>query len=114
MKERETSRQGSDLVYTGERHMIAQPGVELSLGHIDHMVRYASVAPFIVGKRVLDVACGSGYGSQFLALQGAHHVVGIDIHQATIEYARKCHADPNVTYLRADTTPCHSRNLGSM
>ena len=103
MEEREESRKRTALAYTGERHMTAQPGVDLSLGHIDHMVRYASVSPFVTGKRVLDIACGSGYGSQFLALQGADHVVGVDIDQATIEYARKCHADPNVTYLRADT-----------
>jgi 2-polyprenyl-3-methyl-5-hydroxy-6-metoxy-1,4-benzoquinol methylase len=102
MKKREVSREPFDLAYTGERHMTAQPGVDLSLGHIDHMIRYASVSPFVVGKRVLDIACGSGYGSQFLALQGADQVVGVDIDQATIEYAQTYHNHPNVTYLRAD------------
>src|SRR5262245_22289201 len=77
-------------------------GVELSLGHIDHMVRYASVSPFVAGKRVLDIACGSGYGSQFLALQGAQEVVGVDIDQTTIEYARTFHDHRAVTYLCAD------------
>jgi SAM-dependent methyltransferase len=102
MGEKKSSRETPGLTYTGERHMIAQPGIDLSLGHIDHMIRYASVSPFVVGKRVLDIACGSGYGSQFLALQGADHVVGVDIDRATIEYAQTCHGHPRVTYLRAD------------
>ena len=102
MKEREAPREGIELTYTGERHMTGQQGIDLSLGHIDHMIRYASVSPFVVGKRVLDTACGSGYGSQFLALQGADRVVGVDIDPATIEYAQRCHSHPRVTYLRAD------------
>jgi hypothetical protein len=44
----------SDLTYSGERHMTGLVGVELSLGQIEHMVRYAAVAPFVAGKRVLD------------------------------------------------------------
>ena len=66
------------------------------------MVRYAAVSPFAVGKRVLDIACGSGYGSQFLALQGADSVVGVDVDQATIEYAQVYHRHPRVVYVRGD------------
>jgi len=37
----------------------------------EHMVRYHSVASLCRGKRVLDVACGEGYGSSLLAKWGA-------------------------------------------
>ncbi len=96
------SSQGTDLEYTGERHMTDQVGLALSLGHIDHMVRYAFAASFVGGKRVLDITCGSGYGSQFMALQGASEVVGVDIDKSAIEYARKLHQHQLVSYLQAD------------
>ncbi|MGO9598768.1 MAG: hypothetical protein ACLP7Q_12335 [Isosphaeraceae bacterium] len=41
-----------------------------------HIERYRWAAEFVVGKRVLDVGCGSGYGSAMLASAGATHVKG--------------------------------------
>ena len=39
----------------------------------------ASCAPVVCGKRVLDIACGEGYGTKALAMAGASSVVGVDI-----------------------------------
>ena len=91
-----------DMQYTGERHITDQLGLGLSLSHIDHMVRYALTSNFVKGKNVLDITCGSGYGCQFMALQGAEKVVGVDIDVNSIEYARKYYQHPNVSYIQSD------------
>ena len=94
--------QDYDLEYTGERHMANQVGAGLSLSHIIHMTRYAFASSFIKGKRVLDIACGSGYGVHYIAVQGATQVVGVDADGKAIEYARKFHSNKSVQYIQAD------------
>jgi SAM-dependent methyltransferase len=75
------------LPFTGERFL---PG---ACGEIwyEHWHRYHFAAKLIAGRRVLDVACGAGYGSALLARQ-ARHVVGADISAESIEYARALYA----------------------
>lgn len=91
-----------DRVPTGERHIPIQAGEDTSLANIDHMLRYAMVAPFVQGKRVLDISCGTGYGTQFIALQGAREVVGVDVDQTSIDFASKYYQHPHVSYLQSD------------
>ncbi|MCC5697733.1 class I SAM-dependent methyltransferase, partial [Klebsiella pneumoniae] len=54
----------------------------------EHYHRYAIAARFVRGKRVLDLACGEGYGTALLAAHAAE-VVGVDIDQTTVEHARQ-------------------------
>ncbi|MEP0980865.1 class I SAM-dependent methyltransferase [Leptolyngbya sp. FACHB-17] len=91
-----------DQMPTGERHIPVQAGEDTSLANVDHMIRYAMVAPFVRGKRVLDISCGTGYGTQFIALQGAREVIGVDVDQASIDFASKYYQHPQVTYLQSD------------
>ena len=53
----------SDLPWTGERY-VPQIGGEIELEHVH---RYLWAEQFSRGKRVLDIACGEGYGSEILA-----------------------------------------------
>lgn len=53
----------------------------------EHMHRYAMLVPLVAGRRVLDAACGEGYGSALLANAGAR-VLGIDCSAVTIAHAR--------------------------
>jgi SAM-dependent methyltransferase len=53
-----------------------------------HVARYEFAREFVRGKSVLDVACGSGYGSAILKEAGAARVVGLDNSRDTIEYAK--------------------------
>jgi len=71
------------FVFTGERFI---PGIAGEIAH-EHWHRYAFARRFLAGKRVLDVACGEGYGSALLAAV-AQHVVGVDIDPAAIAHAR--------------------------
>lgn len=68
----------------------------------DHLARYTFALPFTVGRRVLDAACGTGYGSYRLATQGAAQVTGIDVDEKTVEYARSRYTSANLVYRRAD------------
>lgn len=54
----------------------------------EHWHRYALAQPLVAGRRVLDAACGEGYGSAFLAA-GAAEVTGVDVDAQTIDHARR-------------------------
>jgi SAM-dependent methyltransferase len=86
------------LEFTGERFL---PGAS---GEIwcEHWHRYHFAAKLVSGMRVLDVACGEGYGSALLA-RHASRVVGADISPDAIGHARARYADvPNVEFAAAD------------
>lgn len=67
----------------------------------EHLHRYALCREFVAGKRVLDLACGTGYGTAILGSSGAM-VTGVDISAQAIELARRRHACDNVEYLIAN------------
>lgn len=51
--------------------------------------------------KVLDIACGEGYGSDFLA-QKLKYVVGIDISEETVMHSRKKYIRDNLQFLVGD------------
>lgn len=59
---------------------------EHTLIAVEHRHRYAFAAPACAGRRVLDLCCGVGYGSELLAGAGAT-VVGVDRDAAAIDTA---------------------------
>lgn len=54
----------------------------------EHMARYRLAMQFAVGKTVLDLGCGAGYGA-FRMSRTAKLVVGIDQNTDAIDYARE-------------------------
>jgi hypothetical protein len=87
------------LPFTGERYT---PGVPGMIGY-EHWHRYAVAAALAGGCRVLDAACGEGYGSALLA-RFADHVVGVDVDAASIGHATQRYARANLAYVRASVT----------
>ena len=77
----------SGLEFTGERFV---PGVRGEIW-IEHWHRYHFAARLVAGKRVLDVACGEGYGTALLA-ESAAEVTGVDLSEAAIAHAKKAYA----------------------
>jgi SAM-dependent methyltransferase len=53
----------------------------------EHVHRYAFACRFVTGKRVLDVACGEGYGAAALQRAGAAQVIGVDVSDAACTHA---------------------------
>jgi SAM-dependent methyltransferase len=68
-----------------------------------HVKRYAFALPWCEGREVLDVACGVGYGTAVLAAAAAR-VVGGDIDEAAIAYARERYGGSNVEFAVLDAT----------
>ena len=69
--------------FTGERFV---PGVAGEIVY-EHVHRYAFARAFARGRRVLDAACGEGYGTALLATV-AQSAVGVDIDAAAVQRAR--------------------------
>ncbi|OGS99146.1 MAG: hypothetical protein A3F73_03760 [Gallionellales bacterium RIFCSPLOWO2_12_FULL_59_22] len=93
----------TDLDWTGERFL---PGLGGNLA-LEHYHRYAFSRALARSKRVLDIACGEGYGSDMLA-EVASNVTGIDIAAETIAHARATYRRMNLNFLQG---ACTSINL---
>jgi hypothetical protein len=68
-----------DIDFTGERFI---PGISGEIVY-EHVHRYAFARRLAAGLRVLDAACGEGYGSALLA-EVANSVIGVDIDADTV------------------------------
>ncbi len=67
------------------------------------LARYRHAFPYVRGRRVIDVASGTGYGSLLLATEGGASVVtGVEIDQTAVQYARKHFRANNLTFLCSD------------
>jgi len=79
----------------------------------EHLHRYAYAARFCAGKRVLDAACGEGYGSALLAAAGAN-VLGVDISTEVIAHAQQRYADvARLRFATGDATALDDLPSGS-
>ncbi|MES2818530.1 MAG: class I SAM-dependent methyltransferase [Pseudomonadota bacterium] len=68
-----------------------------------HLERYRFASRELSGARVLDMACGCGYGTALLAEQHPDKtLIGVDIDPAAIAYAQAHYQLPNLQYLCAD------------
>lgn len=85
------------LPLTGERTLPDLP--EENYWYRRHLVVYEWVAAQVAGKRVVDMACGEGYGSNVLAGTAAS-VVGVDANPEAHEHARLRYVRPNLRFER--------------
>ena len=92
--------ESSALPFTGERFT---PECVREIWY-EHWHRYAFARTFAADKRVVDVACGEGYGSALLARE-AREVIGIDINGPAIAHARARYAGiTNLRFEQGDAT----------
>ena len=66
----------------------------------EHWHRYHFALPFAAGRRVLDAACGEGYGTALLATRAAH-AIGVDMSQDVVAAARRRYPGANLEYRAA-------------
>ena len=84
---------------------------EPTLIGISHVHRYQLAAGLAEGGRVLDLCCGTGYGTGVLA-EHAASVRGVDIDEAAIQAAtREYGGRANVSFERADAFDVLERRL---
>lgn len=88
------------LENTGERFM---PSGEQVMMHAEHATRYRYAARWSAGKRVLDYACGVGFGTRILAATDpGTRAVGIDLCAAAVHYAEVHQGGANIAYVAGD------------
>ena len=74
------------MEYTGER-MVPEDADKNTFW--EHIYRYRFALPYVQGKRVLDIACGEGYGAAALLQSGAASLTGVDISGEACEHAAR-------------------------
>lgn len=87
MSQSPTSPAPAPLEFTGERFV---PWLSGEIAY-EHWHRYAFARRFVAGRRVLDAACGEGYGTALLA-RGAVQAIGLDLDPAAVAHARGAYA----------------------
>jgi SAM-dependent methyltransferase len=85
------------LPLTGERTLPDVP--EENYWYRRHLAVYEWIAARVGGRRVVDMACGEGYGSNLLA-GAAASVVGVDANPEAHEHARLRYVRPNLRFER--------------
>ena len=85
------------LALTGERTLPDVP--EENYWYRRHLAVYEWIAARVPGLRVIDMACGEGYGSDVLASTAAS-VVGVDANPDAHEHARLRYRRPNLRFER--------------
>jgi SAM-dependent methyltransferase len=88
------------MEFTGER-FIPEAANHNSMPE-DHYSRYFFAAELVRGRRVLDLGCGTGYGSYHLSQKGAAFVLGLDVGAEAVRYASRHYRAPNLAFARSD------------
>jgi SAM-dependent methyltransferase len=86
-----------ELPFTGERFT---PECTREIWY-EHWHRYAFAARLAPGRRVLDAACGEGYGAALLA-RAASSVLGLDLSEEAVAHASSRYASERLRFERAD------------
>ena len=69
-----------------------------------HLDRYAFAATHARPGRLLDIACGTGYGTRLLTERsaGVEEALGVDLSQSAVSYARERYGDARTRFQVAD------------
>ncbi|WP_052350775.1 methyltransferase domain-containing protein [Paenibacillus gorillae] len=93
----------NDVRFSGERLVVNQ---EVKTHYADvyeeHLSRYELACRYVNGLRVLDAACGAGYGSAMLSQAGAVEVLGVDVDSDSVRLAERDYSRAGVRFATAD------------
>lgn len=97
-----------DLPWTGERLVTS---CRRPMAY-EHLHRYSVACGLAKGKRVLDLACGEGYGSNLLATF-ASKVIGVDRDAGSIAHAQGKYRRRNLKFLEGTCSaiPCADQSI---
>lgn len=97
------------MEFTGER-MIPEFN-EGSKIYLEHVNRYIFAKQFVKDKDVLDIACGSGYGTELLLGAGAKSVLGVDISKEAVKYCKNKYPKINFKVGSVDDIPVEDESM---
>src|SRR4051812_25857571 len=95
------------LEFTGERFVPELMAAKISY---EHWHRYIFARRFCIGKKVLDVACGEGYGTAYLA-SFAQYITGVDISEESIQHATTKYKGPKSEFVQSDVAQMPLNNV---
>jgi SAM-dependent methyltransferase len=72
-----------------------------------HVSRYLFARSVVVGTDIVDMGCGSGYGSAILARDRRHRVTGIDSSPDAVKAAAAAWSRPNIAFMVGDALDLH-------
>ncbi len=87
-------KKATSMQFAGERFVPTENGQI----KYEHVHRYALSLDFVVGKSVLDIASGEGYGAALL-VQVAQSVIGVDIDPESVKHSKHRYDLPNLSFL---------------
>ncbi|MFH1854633.1 MAG: class I SAM-dependent methyltransferase [Candidatus Omnitrophota bacterium] len=64
--------------------------------------RYIFAKKFIIGNRILNIACGEGYGSALLSQNNDHFIYGLDLSEKAISFAKANFINKKLTFYVGD------------
>lgn len=67
----------------------------------DHLARYRFALPKVTNQKVLDIACGEGYGTNLLS-KTAKEAIGVDVHPNSISKAEEKYQGKNLHFIASD------------
>ncbi len=88
----------SDLEFTGERVVPSKSPPRLEA---EHRARYEFACNQVRGMKVLDIGCGTGYGTYMMSGY-AQSVTGVDIDKDAIDHAKENYGATNPSFAVAD------------
>ncbi|GGG85258.1 methyltransferase domain-containing protein [Paenibacillus radicis (ex Gao et al. 2016)] len=93
----------NDVRFMGERLVVNQ---EVKTHYADvyeeHLSRYELACRYVNGLRVLDAACGAGYGTAMLSQAGALEVWGVDVDSQSVQLAQRDYGGVGIAFAAAD------------
>lgn len=89
---RERLQVGGDRITPGDTHPVV---------YVHHAKRYRFATAFATDRKVLDVGCGVGYGTQMLA-RVARSVLGVDASTEATAYAGRVYGGPRIAFAAGD------------
>lgn len=106
-----------------DEHFVPINGLDLTpyiqandIGGIHHLIRYKwalKVLADLHPRKILDVACGAGYGSYLFAHQFPNaSIIGADYDAKAVELAQKEYSLPNLEY-RVSDVMCWEDTIGA-
>lgn len=101
------------MVHTFDERLNVNIETKQNIIYDEHLIRYEFVKKFVQEKKVLDIACGSGYGAKILADAGAEKVIAVDINKEAIKSAKVNYFHKNIEYLEgsADNIKLESKSI---
>ena len=81
---------------------------------LDHLLRYTWIQPLMAKQKVLDIACGSGFGTGMIAEADAAEVIGVDRDEATITQCRELWKSPRIRFETGLIEELLSMGLGTV